>query len=240
MKKYRKLSLRYPGGKSRVAKKIISKMEPHEKYVEPFAGAAHVFLKKPKAKSNVLNDTNKDITRFLKAIKGKKLCCNIKDDKATFNRILKKKNKTPCDFIALNQRSYSGDMKYFSHPGTKSEQCFDGTKLKGVRITNQDFRKTIKNHDSKNTLFYVDPPYVKANEKRCLYGKDGCKVTPKEVADAVKKIKGKAIISYDNHPSVRKAFKGCKIGKIEFPYTYDGKKGQKWRKTKELLITDCK
>ena len=74
---YKPISIIYPGGKSKVAKTIINQMPPHEKYVEPFAGAAHVFFKKPKAKKNVLNDINKNLIRFFKEIKDNKICCDI-------------------------------------------------------------------------------------------------------------------------------------------------------------------
>jgi len=86
-------------------------------------------------------------------------------------------------------------------------------------------------------LFYVDPPYIKANEKDCMYGKNMCDVTPQEVASEVKKIKGKAIISYDDHPEVRKAFKTFKIEKLTVPYTLArAKDGKSQGKKKELLI----
>jgi len=68
-------SLRPPiaraGGKSQLADKIISKMKPHEVYNEPFLGGGAVFLKKPLAKKNYLNDKDTDVIAVFKAFKNK-------------------------------------------------------------------------------------------------------------------------------------------------------------------------
>lgn len=234
----------YPGGKARVANKIVAKIPPHTKYVEPFAGAAHVFFKKPKAEKNVLNDVNRELMGFFKDVKDKKFCCKITDTKENWRKIKEKQIKTPCDVMFLNKTNY-GSKGIFTGQSTYAnrkkkidrEACFDGSKLSGVDLTTKDFRETMNEHDGKNTFFYIDPPYVKANEGSCLYGKGKCEVTPQQVADAVKKIDGKALVSYDDHPAVRKAFKGFKMEKITLPYTFARDKDKKVKgKTKELLI----
>jgi len=227
-----------------VAKKIVDEMPPHKVYVEPFAGAGHVFFQKPKAEVNVLNDANHELIQFFKDIKGKKLCCNIGSDKEKFLSLRNKSNKSACEKIYVNKNSFGGyrtftdgaTYGYVKKPLGQLE-CIDGNKLSGVHLESKDFRETIKQHDSKDTLFYVDPPYVKANEKECLYGKGFCGVTPKDVADSVKNVKGKVIVSYDDHPDVRKAFHDFKIKKIDLQYQFARDKNLKHKgKTKELLI----
>lgn len=246
--KYKYPSLGYPGGKSKIAKKIIAKMPPHKVYVEPFAGASHVFFKKPKAEKNVLNDKNKELIRFFQIVKNKKFCCKIEDNENKHLRINSKKLKSPCDYIYLNKTSYSSksfsgkpaysyDHRYDRRNAEGRTICIDGFKLNHVILQSQDFRSAIKQNDSRDTLFYIDPPYVKANEKSCLYGKGFCSVTPEHVAQAVRKIKGKALISYDDHPEVRKAFRGFKFEHIVLPYSLaKDKDGKVKGKTKELLI----
>ncbi len=51
-----KSPLRYPGGKSRVAKLLLQHEPPHREYREPFAGGAALFFHKAKAEKNWLND----------------------------------------------------------------------------------------------------------------------------------------------------------------------------------------
>ncbi len=235
-----------------MAKKIIAEMPPHEVYVEPFAGGSHVFFKKPKAGKNVLNDINRELIHFFKEAKNRKVCCDVGTSKKKFERIKNKGSKTFCDYVYLNKNSYGGKNTFEAIPSygylesnnpPGKKVCIDGSKLDRVRLTSKDFRETILKYDSEGTLFYVDPPYVKANEKSCLYGEEKCGISPEDVAKSLRTIKGKAIISYDDHPDVRKAFKGFKTKKLEVPYILRRvKNGKHQGIKKELLISNyrCK
>src|SRR5690606_12882947 len=53
------------GGKHYLAKRIIELMPPHVHYVEPFFGGGAVLLaKNPEGVSEVVNDSNRDLTAF--------------------------------------------------------------------------------------------------------------------------------------------------------------------------------
>jgi DNA adenine methylase len=56
--------LRYPGSKFRLSPWIVQHFPDHQVYVEPFAGSAAVLLAKPRARVEVLNDTNADIVNL--------------------------------------------------------------------------------------------------------------------------------------------------------------------------------
>ena len=51
----------YLGGKTRLAKTIISRMPVHTCYVEVFAGGAAVFFQKSPVETEVLNDRDSDL-----------------------------------------------------------------------------------------------------------------------------------------------------------------------------------
>src|SRR6476660_6923423 len=61
--------LKYHGGKSYIAPKIVALMPPHLHYVEPFAGGLSVLLaKNPEGVSEVVNDLDGDLTNFWRVL----------------------------------------------------------------------------------------------------------------------------------------------------------------------------
>lgn len=76
-------------------------------------------------------------------------------------------------------------------------------RLKGVVIENRDYREIIEQQDYDNTLFYLDPPYV--HETRSMkrgnaaYEHEMSNEDHADMAEAIHRIKGMAVISgYDN------------------------------------------
>ena len=61
--------LRYPGGKSRVAKRFIPFFPPHDDYREIFAGGGGIFFHKFKAEGNWINDLHPGLYAFYVAVR---------------------------------------------------------------------------------------------------------------------------------------------------------------------------
>lgn len=75
-------------------------------------------------------------------------------------------------------------------------------RLQGVVIENRDYREVITQHDGKETLFYLDPPYVHntRNMQRgnAPYAFEMTDLDHREMANVVKEIEGMVVLSgYD-------------------------------------------
>jgi DNA adenine methylase len=222
------------GGKYHLAKKIIPLIPEHKIYVEPFAGAASVFWQKPLAKINVLNDIDTNLMNFFRNLNCSNLakCVNyinslttseLKDFHRNAVTKLKHNNSDFCSmFIAskcglygksstltFNSRCvrppYKRGKKQIKHIGLNAlRNCkLYEQKLAHAKIENTDYKHVIAKYDSPHTFFYLDPPYYKITD---YYGYDKTnQVHPKEVCDIMKSMQGKAILSYNDHPEVRRA-----------------------------------
>ena len=61
--------LRYPGGKSRVAKLLCSYIPEHADYREIFVGGGAIFFRKPRVKRNWINDLHPGLHAFWRTVR---------------------------------------------------------------------------------------------------------------------------------------------------------------------------
>jgi|688.fasta_scaffold59496_3 DNA adenine methylase len=235
------------GGKVRVRDKIISMFPSNDTwdtYVEVFAGSGAVFrgLDLDTDKKYVINDLNQDIYdiwRDIKKVQPEKIRnFDFKGNKQLFYKLLRDYEPKTIEErlwrnLYLSSHSYSNIRESYANKGSRvGSRLLDNLEevqeeLKYATVTNQDYKKCIKRWDSPKTLFYIDPPYV---DKEHLY--EGMSVNPYELADLLRNIKGKFILSYNIHPEVKKAFAGFKFKKLGFAYHI-------WlKKQKETKITN--
>ena len=242
----------YPGGKTKLKKEIIKYIPPHKVYVEPFVGGGSVFFAKQPAEKEVINDIDKDLVRFYRYFKRRDVSvkrCDMRPSRERFNRYKTHKPKTPqqyvCSYLYRNKWSYAKAGKSFldkaqvcggnsRSAGIKSITQEHKLRLSGVKIENKDFKQVVKENDSKNAFIYMGPPYPDTYD----YGKPP--VDPEEVCKLAAKAKGKVLISYNNHPAVRKAAKkyGLKIKRIRTRYTMGSDMSDGGRVVTELLISN--
>ncbi len=251
----------WPGGKRLLVKELLKRIPPHRIYVEPFAGGAKLFFAKEPAEINILNDLNRNLMLFYDALRRgfNPAKCDMAPHPEKFEQA-RQRLDDPCNFFYVNKWSFSCNMEDYSprKRGSRSKQCtenpskcFTATpsryaeawqeKLSKAKLHATDFREVLNAYDSPDTFFYLDPPYWGANQKECLYG-EYCGVTPEEVAEAVKNLKGKVLISYDLHPRVVEAFSRLgpkwRMEKVKVMYSMEQKRGEnaKNRIAEELLI----
>jgi len=228
-----------PGGKTKIVKKLLPHVPPHNTYIEPFFGTGALYFNKEPAKREIINDLDRAVAKLHKDIQKKKtLTCDLKGNRKKFDKLKDKKNRNPCDELYVVKNSFGCQGTSFGSK-IKGDQTYDKQiqRLKGAEIHNEDFRKTLKRTRSQDSFAYLDPPY----DGKCNYGTGLC-VTPEEVAKAAKKFPGKVMISYNDTPRVRKAFKGFKKETVDSRWAINNKIPMKKQMKKELIIKNyvCK
>lgn len=246
----------WPGGKSRVSKTIVSKIPDHTIYVEPFVGGGSIYFQKDIVKTNIINDKNQYLINYYKKmarLSPHELRGCKRPNHKQWERIKKKfdhdKPLNTCEFWQVLSGSYACKIETWGAWKQKNKRAGKPisinviknlahyqNKLNKTKILNQDYKIIIQRYDGKNVFFYVDPPYPDAVRYHQPI------VDPKDVAHSLKNVKGKVMISYNNHPSVRAAFPksdGWKIQYLPVPYTMQDNYKKTYNKLhKELLITN--
>ncbi|HDO25314.1 MAG TPA: DNA adenine methylase, partial [Nitrospirae bacterium] len=100
--------------------------------------------------------------------------------------------------------------------------------------------KLIPNWDRPDTVFYCDPPYAMLLDQkgRTYYQCAFTKQDHKTLRDILKKIAGKFILSYDDHPLIKKLYRGFSIRRVKkVNYTLNNRPGVQPRYRPELIIT---
>lgn len=225
-----KSPINWYGGKYYIADKIINLFPIHKIYCEVFGGAAHILFKKNISEIEIYNDINSDLVRFFKVIRDKEKAeqLHIKLDLSPYSREefydCNKTFKTEDDeiekvrkwYVALMQ-SFSGKFDSWCHTKSVSRRGmampvsrYLGNiennlptaveRLKSVQIENLDFRKIIDKYDSEDTLFYLDPPYIKdTRTAKNVYEFEMLNKDHEELVNKLINIKGRVILSGYEH-----------------------------------------
>ena len=88
----------------------------------------------------------------------------------------------------------------------------------GTYIENLDWAACIDRYDRAHTLFYLDPPYWETEG----YGVPFAWEQYELMAAKLKAIKGKAVVSINDHPAIRECFAGFDMEALKLDYTVGG------------------
>ncbi|MFZ6871177.1 DNA adenine methylase [Undibacterium sp. Di27W] len=228
------------GGKRRLADKLIPNFPPHSCYVEVFAGGAALYFMRQPAEVEVINDINGELVNLYRVVKNHleefvrqfKYALSSRD---VFKWLQETPPQTLTDiqraarFFYLQQHAFGGKVDGQSW-GTATtappinllriEENLSAAHLRlaSAFIENMDWHKLMLRYDRPHTFFYLDPPYWETEG----YGVDFGIEQYELMADALKKLKGKAIISLNDHPDIRRIFAGFEIDTVPIKYSVGG------------------
>jgi DNA adenine methylase len=176
--------LKYYGSKFRLAKWIIEHFPKHRHYVEPFGGSASVLLVKEPSQLETYNDLNGLLVNFFRVLRDRPAELIHKINLTPWSRAEYEFclfEPTIDDAVEMARRLYfrlwmcfqasmscaRGNFRRHKN-GTrplakdiKIEDLIEASKrLKYVQFESRNAFQLIKEFDSPDTLFYLDPPYL--------------------------------------------------------------------------------
>lgn len=217
--------LKWWGGKSYLAPKLLQYIPEHIHYVEPYFGGGALLLAKPyEGISEVVNDLNLELTDFWRCLSNKSefneffrivqaIPFSQYEYKAASEDAVRGRVARAVAFFVRCRQSMSGRMDSFA-PLSKTrtrrgmnEQAaawltaIEGLsavheRLKRVVVLCDDALKVIKSQDDPETFFYVDPPYVKSTRTAPkVYRHEMSLDQHLELLSILSKIRGKFMLS---------------------------------------------
>ena len=221
------------GGKKALRKKIMEQFPEsgeYERYIEVFGGAGWILFSSDKhAKMEVYNDINGDLVNLFRCTKyhtdaiQNELQYILMSREQFYDAREQIKIRGMTDiqraarFFILIKESFGADLRSFglrSRDMDKTKKYLEevSKRLNRVVIENQDFEKIINNYDSKDALFYLDPPYYQTEKyyQNRFMAEDHVRL--KETLD---KIKGKFVLSYNDCKYIRDLYRNYKVIEVE-------------------------
>ncbi len=250
----------YFGGKKNLAKRLVARINatPHDGYAEVFVGMGGVFFRRDhRPKTEVINDWSEDVATFFRVLQHHYVA--FMDllrwqvtSRAGFERLIKTDPATMTDMqraarFLYQQRLAFGGKVTSRNFGVSNDRParFDVTKLgpeleavherlSGVVIERLPWADFIRRYDRAGTLFYLDPPYYGCEGD---YGRDLFdRAQFEQMAKVLMGIKGRFILSLNDHPEVRRIFDGFAIEPVEV--TYSVSKRSNGQKAGEVIISN--
>jgi len=248
------------GGKRKLAKLLAARIAavPHVTYAEVFVGMGGVFLRRSsRPAAEVINDWSEDISTFFRILQRHYVAFLDMlrfqlTTRAGFEKLARTDPSSLTDleraarFLYLQRTSFGGKVNGRNFGvSPMSPGRFDMTKLgpmleaiherlAGVTIERLPWAAFIRRYDRTGTLFYLDPPYFGCEEDygAGMFGRDQFA----EMAAVLAGLKGRFIMSINDHPEVRSTFSGFSIEPVSTTYSVGG--GDKARTFPELVISN--
>lgn len=209
---------------------IISHFPEHRIYVEPFGGAASVLLRKSRSYAEVYNDLDGIVVNLFRVLQDKEMASEL-ERRMRLTPFAREEfelaYEETTDHIEMARRTlirsfmgFGSDGVHLLSTGFRSNSNKSGTtpahdwvnywdrikefteRLAGVVIEQRPAIEVMLNHDSPETLHYVDPPYVhETRGKKHAYRFEMTDYDHKKLLECLVDLKGYVFLSGYDHDS---------------------------------------
>ena len=241
------------GGKSKLRKTILGMIPKHTCYIELFFGAGWVYFGKETSKIEVVIDIYKELINLFRTIKyhapeidrlleyefsGRDIFEEYKNCTLEYMTEIHRAIR----FLYLITQSFGGKGNNYGYGTTTrpGQQIFYNDmllklrdRLKNTYVENLSFEKIIDKYDREHSFFFCDPPYIET----CSYGNNFKEEEHKEFSDKLKSLKGKFLLTINDHPLSRELYKEFNIKEVQVNYSVS-KEAKARGKYNELIITN--
>jgi DNA adenine methylase len=230
--------IKWPGGKRRQARQLISMMPEHDCFVEVFFGGGGLFFSRAKRPAcEVINDINTELINMYFVVKSDIEALINELDWSITARALFQMHKTAdlaqltpvqraARFLYLQNHSFGAKVagQTFGTDTTGrapnlvaliSKLRAAHTRLNGVYIENLPWQDCIKRYDRPHTLFYLDPPYWQLAGYGVSFGWEQYA----QIANLMMEAKGKVMLSINDHPDIVGLFRDFRGASVQVRYS---------------------
>lgn len=241
------------GGKSKLRKTIIEMIPEHTCYIELFFGAGWVYFGKELSKVEVINDIDKELINFFKMIKyhapevermlqyefsGRDIFEEYKN--YTIESLTEINRAVRFLYLIIQSFASKGNHYGYAAAGKPSQHIFYKDELKEVRermkntyVENLSFEKIIEKYDRDYSFFFCDPPYFETAGYSTDFGRKEHLLLREKLIN----LKGKFLLTINDHPEVREWYKDFNIKEVKVNYSVSREKEARG-KYNELIITN--
>jgi DNA adenine methylase len=218
-----------------------------------FRGRGRALLHAPPAQVEVINDINGELVNLYRVVQHhlEEFVRQFKwalSSRQVFKWLQDTIPETLTDiqraarFYYLQQNCFGGKIEGQSFgtattapPGLNLLRLEETLSAAHLRLSNTfverlDWKMCIDKYDRPHTLFYLDPPYWETEGYGVLFPYSEYV----EMATRLRLLKGRAIVSLNDHPDIRRAFEGFHIETVDIKYTVGG--GGREAARKEVII----
>lgn len=217
----------WAGGKRRLLKHLLPLIPPHTCYVEAFGGGGALLFGKEPSKVEVYNDINGELVNLMRQAKWhptelQREISLTPNSRELFRAYMANPGLTEIQraarFLLVNRWSFGGQMDSYGVSKvagggggnvrlSKVMGNIDAVaaRLDGVNVENLDWSALLKRYDSPGTLFFADPPYIRASKTNYAAWK------PDQMAEfraALDGLAGQWLVTVDDSPECRRIFAG--------------------------------